>query len=72
MSFEPPWKQPDENAFDDLYCPKCHRLSRINLIIGSVGRARWCKSCKLVFNRTGVLLDVVKDWEKQWLTKEEE
>lgn len=64
-------RQYHPSEFDELPCPKCSRVAVVSLISANVGRARWCRSCKLLFNRDGILLDVLTEHEREWLDEQE-
>lgn len=55
------------SEFDGLTCPRCGIEVTIVLIVPRVGRARWCKVCKILFDKDGVLHDVLAWYDKEYL-----
>lgn len=64
------WRSHHPDDFKPVNCPRCYRPSEETLIHPKAGRLKWCKTCKLVYNKDGVVYDVLADYEKQWLSEE--
>lgn len=61
------WREPHPSEFDELACPRCGRVASVILMLPRTGRARWCKKDKVLFDKSGILLDVLAEYDKEWL-----
>lgn len=62
------YQAPPPIHYGRLKCPKCGRFvaTRHTFIHVAIGRSRWCRHCKVLFNADGLICDVLEWYDQKY------
>lgn len=66
------YRKPEGEAYKPTKCPRCGQWIALksSFIHPRLGRSRWCRHCKVLFNHEGIILDVMAWYDKEYLDED--